>query len=82
MTPWGSPGWPLIPAAYYDQRFYWGAGNPEGPGGAEGLVGIGEAERDCWQSYLTPTDWYVVRMPWRILSAMCPAADRTEYRNS
>lgn len=47
------------PAAYYDQRFYWGVGNPKD------LDGLKEEwvskQKGIAGSLLAPTDWYVIR---------------------
>ena len=65
------------PAAYYDQRFYWGVGNPkqleDAPvvdenGVPTGATSTGlktlwiQKQKQIAGSLLAPTDWYVIRM--------------------
>ena len=48
------------PAAYYDQQFYWGVGNPKD---LDGLKELWVAkQKQIAGSLLAPTDWYVIRM--------------------
>ena len=71
---WAAPD----PAAYYDQQFWWGVGNPKD---------LDELKKD-WTgrqksaagSFLTPTDWYVVRAM-EVAEYACPP-EITEYRAS
>ena len=47
------------PAAYYDQRFYWGVGNPKD---LDELKALWQGkQKSTAGSFLAPTDWYVVR---------------------
>ena len=47
------------PAAYYDQRFYWGVGNPKDLDGLKELWV--EKQKQAAGTLLAPTDWYVTR---------------------
>jgi hypothetical protein len=64
------------PAEYYDQRFYWGVGNPKD------LAQLQEQwvaeQKKIAGSLLAPTDWYIVRMT-EDSNCMCPPG-LTQYR--
>ena len=64
------------PAAYYDQRFYWGVGNPKDLDDLKALW-VGK-QKAAAGSFLTPTDWYVVRAM-EVPGYVCPP-EMTQYR--
>ena len=59
------------PAAYYDQRFYWGVGNPKDLDGLKDLWV--SKQKETAGSLLASTDWYVIRMT-EDPECMCPPA--------
>ena len=62
--------------AYYDQRFWWGVGNPKE---LEGLKEVWTSkQKQSASSFLTPTDWYVVRAM-EDPECVCPP-EITQYR--
>ena len=64
------------PAAYYDQRFYWGVGNPKDLDGLKELWT--SKQKKTAGTFLTPTDWYVVRAM-EVPEYSCPP-EMTQYR--
>ena len=76
------------PAAYYDQRFYWGVGNPkqlddgtdENGNFTTGLKSLWVSQqKQAAGTLLAPTDWYVIRMT-EDPECMCPPAV-VQYRS-
>lgn len=57
------------PAASYDQRFYWGVGNPKDIDQLKELWI--QKQKEIAGSLLAPTDWHVIRMT-EDANCMCP----------
>lgn len=64
------------PTTYYDQRFWWGVGNPKDLNELK-VLWTG-TQKGAAGSLLAPTDWYVVRAM-EDAECVCPA-EITQYR--